>query len=96
MCVEALPHDFPAWQTVYYYFALFRRERGCGSNDRMIREAVRNKEGREAHPSAMIVDSQSVQECGMRRETWLRWNKKIIGRKRNLVVDTLGLSWWPK
>jgi putative transposase len=91
-CVwRALPHDFPAWQTVYYYFALFRREGYWEQWNRMIREAVREKEGREAQPSAMIVDSQSAKsaECGEQRG--YDGNKKIIGRKRNLVVDTLGL-----
>jgi putative transposase len=91
-CVwRALPHDLPAWQTVYYYFALFRREGMWEKWNQMIREAVRNKEGRELQPSAMIVDSQSAKsaECG--EERGYDGNKKIIGRKRNLVVDTMGL-----
>jgi transposase len=91
-CVwRALPHDYPAWQTVYYYFAFFRRQGQWEQWNRMIREFIREQEGRKPQPSAMIVDSQSAKsaECGEQRG--YDGNKKIIGRKRNLVVDTLGL-----
>ena len=88
---RALPHDFPVWQTVYYYFSLFLRNGLLEQMNRVIREAVREKEGREPQPSAMIIDSQSAKsaECGEQRG--YDGNKKIVGRKRNVVVDTLGL-----
>src|SRR4030042_2288260 len=55
-----LPHDFPAWQTVYGYFRAWRKI-GCWEqiND-ALRESVREQAGRAIEPSAGIVDSQSV------------------------------------
>jgi transposase len=91
-CVwRALPHDFPAWQTVYYYFAVFRRTGQWEQLNRVIREAVRKKEGREAQSSAMIVDSQSAKSAEGGEKRGYDGGKKVSGRKRNLVVDTLGL-----
>lgn len=55
-----LPHDFPPWPTVYYYFW---RWRGDGTWERLqdsLRTQVRERAGREASPSAAIIDSQSV------------------------------------
>lgn len=91
-CVwRALPHDLPAWQTVYHYFARFRREGIWEQLNHTIRTSVRQKEGRQPEASAMIIDSQTAKsaECGETRG--YDGNKKVIGRKRNLVVDTLGL-----
>jgi putative transposase len=55
-----LPHEFPPWGTVHYYYRLFRLQ-GLGSkiHDR-LREQVRRKAGRKPTPSAGILDSQSV------------------------------------
>lgn len=55
-----LPHDFPAWNTVYYYFWYYRREGEWESIHDSLRDEVRKQEGREASPSAAILDSQSV------------------------------------
>jgi putative transposase len=55
-----LPHDFPPWPTVYYYFW---RWRGDGTWERLqdtLRAQVREQAGREASPSAAVIDSQSV------------------------------------
>lgn len=55
-----LPHDFPPWGTVYYWF---RRWRLDGLWQRILvalRRATREKEGRNPEPSAAIIDSQSV------------------------------------
>ena len=55
-----VPHDFPPWQTAYHYFRLWRLD---GAWERMhdaLRERVRVRAGREATPSAAIIDSQSV------------------------------------
>jgi putative transposase len=55
-----LPHDFPAWNTVYYYFWLYRREGEWERIHDALRDQVRKQEGREVSPSAAILDSQSV------------------------------------
>lgn len=57
---RALPHDFPPWRTVYHYFRAWRLD---GTWDRLhaaLRDEVRAKDGREASPSAAVLDSQSV------------------------------------
>jgi|SRR5882672_9559266 len=55
-----LPHDFPPWQTVYYYFRRFKQDGTWKKIHDDLREKVRVKAGRKPTPSAAIVDSQSV------------------------------------
>jgi putative transposase len=56
-----LPHDFPPWGTVHYYYRRWRLDGTWQKIHRTLREQVRTeKEGREATPSAAIIDSQSV------------------------------------
>lgn len=61
-----LPHDFPAWGTVYWHFRRWRCE---GVWDRILqtlRRQVRQKAGRDAEPSAAIIDSQSIKTSAVR------------------------------
>ena len=89
-----LPKDFPPWQTVYRYFRAWRQD---GTLDRLhdaLRERVRAKqEGRNPEPSAGIVDSQSVKGADTVSKGTRGYDagKKINGRKRHIVTDTLGL-----
>jgi putative transposase len=55
-----LPHEFPKWQTVYYYYNTWRKAGLWGQWNTLLRERVRQAAGREATPSAAILDSQSV------------------------------------
>jgi putative transposase len=57
---RALPHDFPPWETVYYYFNTWRRAGVWEQAHDLLREQVRQATGRDATPSAAILDSQSV------------------------------------
>lgn len=57
---RALPHDFPPWGTVWYYFWRFRNDGTLQQIHTTLREKVRLKEGRKPTPSAAIIDSQSV------------------------------------
>jgi putative transposase len=57
---RALPHDFPPWETVYYYFNTWRRTGVWEQAHDALREQVRLVDGRAATPSAAILDSQSV------------------------------------
>jgi putative transposase len=91
-CVwRALPHDFPAWKTVYHYFRTFRKTGLWEQLNLKIREVVREKEGKAPQASAMIVDSQSAKSAEGGEQRGYDGGKHVSGRKRNLVVDTLGL-----
>jgi putative transposase len=91
-CVwRALPHDLPAWQTVYYYFRLFQKDLSWEKLNTLIREGVRVKAGREPQASAMIMDSQSAKSAEGGEEIGFDGGKRVKGRKRNLITDTLGL-----
>ena len=55
-----LPHDFPPYQTVFYYFRQWRRAGIWEKVNTVLREQLRVQMGREAQPSAAIIDSQSA------------------------------------
>jgi len=91
-CVwRALPHDLPAWQTVYYYFRLFQKSQLWEKLNTIIREGVRVKEGREPQASAMILDSQSAKSAEGGEKIGFDGGKLVKGRKRNLITDSIGL-----
>lgn len=86
-----LPHDFPAWQTVYGSFRTWRKEGVWEQMNPALRESVRVQAGREAEPSAAMIDSQSVKTTETRGERGYDAHKNVTGRKRHIWVDVMGL-----
>ncbi|RMG80965.1 MAG: IS5 family transposase [Bacteroidetes bacterium] len=89
-----LPNCYPPWQSVYYYF---RKWHSIGILERINNEAnkkERLRQGKEETPSLVCIDSQSVKVAPfINEEKGIDGNKKVNGRKRHILVDTLGLVW---
>jgi transposase len=88
-----LPADFPPWQTVYWYFNRWEQAKATEKILPVVRAQLRVQEGRNPEPSAGLIDSQSVKGADTvgRESRGYDAGKKINGRKRFIVTDTLGL-----
>jgi transposase len=88
-----LPHDFAPWATVYGYFAKWQQDGVFERLTGLLRRLVREAEGRNGEPSACVLDSQTVKTSANvhLNDQGTDAGKRIIGRKRHLGCDTLGL-----
>jgi putative transposase len=87
-----LPKEYPNWQSVYYYFRIWRDDGTWQRIHDTLRAEVRQKSGRHKHPTAGSLDSQSVKTditpYGVRG---FDGGKLITGRKRHILVDSGGV-----
>jgi transposase len=88
-----LPRDFPPWQTVYWHFARWEAQGVTRKILDILRRWLRRAQGRAGEPSAAVLDTQSVKGADTvgRESRGCDANKKINGRKRFVLADTLGL-----
>lgn len=88
-----LPADFPPWQTVYWHFVRWEDQGVTQKILDVLRRRVRKRAGRDPEPSAAVIDSQSVKGADTVGADTRGYdaNKKINGRKRFVITDTLGL-----
>jgi transposase len=88
-----LPTDFPPWRTVHAIFTRWWQDGDLYALHNDLREHVRLAEGRQAEPSAGIIDSQSLRAAETVATDSRGYDaaKKVQGRKRHVIVDTLGL-----
>lgn len=89
-----IPADLPPWQTCYYHYKKFRLnsfwEQVKIKLNKLVRIVIEDK---QAYPSCMLLDTQSVKNTDTGCTSGIDGNKKVKGIKKSLLNDTLGLNW---
>lgn len=89
-----LPETFPKWQLVYYYFRKWQTDGTLEGLNWSLNKLERKRVNKKTVPSLFCIDSQSVKVAPfVAEDTGVDGNKKINGRKRHVITDTLGLVW---
>ncbi|WP_223860879.1 IS5 family transposase [Spirosoma validum] len=89
-----LPKEWPNWQAVYYYFDQWKQDGTFERINWALNQLDRKRVEKQDYPSVLCIDSQSVKLNSMIYEyRGTDANKRVNGRKRQLVVDTQGRLW---
>jgi putative transposase len=90
-----LPCEYPPWKTVYDYFTRWQQDSTWKRIHLSLTQQVRRLSGRLENPSTLIIDAQAVRSQYGEERGWDGF-KKVRGRKREILVDTMGFIWGTK
>jgi putative transposase len=86
-----MPTQYPKWKSIYHYFRMWRDDGTWQHIHDRIRADLRRKVGRDKQATAACLDSQSVKATQVPGVRGYDTNKRVMGRKRHLISDTMGL-----